>query len=298
MMPLLDAANQQLLNSMNITQRDLNRAQNEVSSGLRINRASDDPTAINDLLATRSELAGYTQTQKNLTEVQAEVQAADSGVQNALQALDTARSLAAQGANTTLTASDRAGLADQVSGIIAQLVSISRTEVNGVYIFSGDQTTTPPYELDSSSPNGVNQLVTASSTRLIQDATGLTFASSKTAAQLFGNVFDVLGNLRNALLSNDPSAVQATAAALAAAQQTLNEQGGAFYGMVLNRVSTALDLANKFETQAQGNLSHEQDADVAAEALQITQDTTHLNASMASAAKQRTTSLFDYLPPS
>ena len=74
----------------------------------------------------------------------------------------------------------------------------------------------------------------------------------------------------------------------------LNQQAG-FYGAVENRVTTALDLAKKFETQDQARIGSDQDADIAAAALQMTQDTTHLNAAMASAAKQRTTSLFDYM---
>ena len=43
-------------------------------------------------------------------------------------------------------------------------------------------------------------------------------------------------------------------------------------------------------------LSAEQDTDVAAQAIQMTQDTTQLDAAMAAAAKQPTTSLFNYFP--
>ena len=305
MLPLLNPTSQLILNSINATQQDMNRAQSAVSSGLRIAQASDDPQVITDLLQTRSDLAQATQTQTNLTSVQNEVQTADSVVQQAITALESARSLAAQGANTTLSAQDRASLATQVQGIIAQIVSISRTQVNGEYIFSGDQTNAPPYETDPNSPNGVQQLVNSPSTRLIQDGTGLTFAASLTAEQLFdvrdtsnnptsGNVFTALGNLVSALQANDINAIESAATDVTNADQYLNQQG-AFYGQVENRVSTALDLAQKFQTQYTQNLSNEQDADVAAEALQLTQDTTHLQASMAAAAKQPTTSLFNYM---
>src|SRR5581483_7979679 len=254
----------------------------------------------------RSDIARATQATTNLTSVQTEVQTADSVVQQAIAALESARSLAAQGADTSLTAQDRANLATRVEGIIAQIVSVSRTQVNGVFIFSGDQTNTPPYQTDPNSPNGVQQLVNAPSTRLIQDPTGLTFAASLTAEQLFdvrdtsnnpasGNVFAALGNLVSALQANDTTAIEAAATDVTNADQYLNQQG-AFYGEVENRVSTALDLAQKFQTQDSKKLSNEQDADIAAEALQLTQDTTHLQASMAAAAKQPTTSLFSYLP--
>jgi len=307
-LPLLNPTSQLILNSINSTQQDMNRAQSAVSSGLRITQASDDPQEINDLLQTRSDIAQATQTTTNLTGVQTEVQTADSVVQQAITALDSARSLAAQGADTSLSAQDRANLATQVQGIIAQIVSISRTQVNGSYIFSGDQTNSPPYQTDPNSPNGVQQLVNSPSTRLIQDGTGLTFAASLTAQQLFdvrdtsgnpttGNVFTALGNLVSALQANDTTAIESAATDVTNADQYLNQQG-AFYGEVENRVSTALDLAQKFQTQETTNLSNEQDADVAAEALQITQDTTHLDASMAAAAKLPSNSLFNYLPTS
>src|SRR5581483_6681268 len=131
MLPLLNPTSQLILNSINSTQQDMNRAQSAVSSGLRISQASEDPQVINDLLQTRSDIARATQATTNLTSVQTEVQTADSVVQQAIAALESARSLAAQGADTSLTAQDRANLATRVQGIIAQIVSVSRTQVNG-----------------------------------------------------------------------------------------------------------------------------------------------------------------------
>jgi flagellar hook-associated protein 3 FlgL len=305
MIARLDPSSQILLDSINATQRDLNKAQNQVSSGLRITRASDDPQAIADLLAARSDLAQVTQVDNNLTKVQGEVQTADGVIQNAVQLLENAGVLATQGATGTSTAAQRTILANQVDSILQQIVGISRTQANGEYIFSGDQTQTPPYQIDPSSPTGVQQLVTSPATRLIQDPSGLTFAVSKTAQELFdardgsnnvttGNVFAALNDLKTALAANNTSGIQAAATEVNAALDYLNPQAG-FYGAVENRVTTALDLAKKFETQDQAQIGSAQDADIAAAALQMTQDTTHLNAALASAAKQPTTSLFDYM---
>ena len=299
----LDPTNKQLLKSINSSQADLNRAQQQVSSGLRISRASDDPQAIAGILQTRSDIAQVTQVANNLSAVKTEVDTADSTIQEAVQLVEQAGTYASQGANTLMTAGARATLASQVDGILQQIVTISRTQVQGHYIFSGDQTSTPPYTIDSSGV--VQQVANAPATRLIQDTSGLTFAASKTAQELFdardasgsvtsGNVFAALQSLKSALLANDPTAIQTAAAAINTAHDYLNTQAG-FYGGVQDRVSTALDLAQKFQTQDQTRLSSEQDADVASAALQITQDTTHINAALASAAKQITTSLFDYM---
>ena len=302
----LDANTQLLINSINSTQEDLSRAQNQISSGVRINRAADDPGAIMDLLQTRTDLARVTQSKNNLTAVQNEVQTADGVLQNAVQLLQNAGVLATQGTNANLTTSQRQTMATEIQGILAQMVTISSTQANGEYIFSGDQTGSPPYQVDSSSPTGVDQLVTSPATRLIQDPTGLTFAASKTAQEIFdardgsgnvtsGNVFAALQNLANALLSNNTADINAAAQGINSASDYLNQQA-AFYGLVENRVTNALDLAKKFQVQDQTQLSNQQDTDVASAALQVTQDNTHLNAALASASKNRTTSLFDYIP--
>ena len=99
--------------------------------------------------------------------------------------------------------------------------------------------------------------------------------------------------MKDALLANDSAAIQTAATAINAAHGYLNDQAG-FYGAVQNQISAALDLAQKFQTQGQARLSSDQDTDIAAAALEITQDTTHINAALASAAKQITSTLFDY----
>jgi flagellin-like hook-associated protein FlgL len=79
------------------------------------------------------------------------------------------------------------------------------------------------------------------------------------------------------------------------ASEYLNQQL-TFYGSAQNRISSALNVAQKFQLQDQTKLSSLQDADVTSLALQLTQQTTNLNAAMAAEAKRPTTTLFDYLP--
>ena len=139
MIPGLRPKHQQLLSSINDTQAELSRAQRQISSGLRVSRASDDPHVIGDLLQTRSDLARISQVTGNLTGVKNEVETADVSLQNAVQFMEQAGVLAVQGANTTMTAGSRATLAQQVDGLLQQMVAISRTQVNGIYIFGGDR---------------------------------------------------------------------------------------------------------------------------------------------------------------
>ena len=304
MVSSIDPSGEQFLASLALLQKRYNQAQEQITSGLRILRPSDSPGQLADLFQTRTDLARVTQVDQNLVRVKAEVDTAESAVSTAVQYLDQVRALGVQGAGTIAAGQD-AALAPQVDHILQQLVGLSRTSVHGVYIFSGDQTNAPPYQVNAASPTGVDRLVTAPATRLIQDPTGVNFAIAKTAQDIFDhrdaldnpapdNVFAAVNSLKVALQNGDQPGVTNALDALKTAQDYLNQQL-AFYGSVQKRIDSGIDLAKKFETQLQTNLSAQQDADIPAAVIQLTQDQTHLNAALAAQGRRPTTSLFDFL---
>jgi flagellin-like hook-associated protein FlgL len=234
------------------------------------------------------------------------VDAADTSLQSAVQLLQNATVIGAQGAGSSVTASVQSTLAGQISDLQSQLVALSRTQVDGVYIFSGDTPGSPAYKLDPSSPTGVDRLITSPATEQVADPTGITFQVAKTAQDLFDkrdgsdnpapeNAFAALQNLKVALQNGDSNAINTAIGSVKAANDYLNTQLG-FYGTAQNRINSSIDLAKKFEVQTQAQLSSLQDADVPSEALALTQVTTNLDAAMAAQAKRPTSSLFDYLP--
>jgi len=302
----LTPANEQFVTSVENLQNQLTSANNQLSTGLRVNVASDAPGEVEDIFQARSDLASVNQVSQNLTDVQAQVNAGDSSLQSAIQLLQNALSLGAQGSGTTVTAAQQSGLATQVQSLLSQLVGLSQTQANGVYIFSGDQGGSPPYQLDPTSPTGVDQLVTAQATQQIADPSGITFPISMTAQELFDNsdvngnptpqnAFAALNNLQLALQSGNATSISTAMDNLQSASTYLNQQL-TFYGTAQNRITSAIDLAQKFQLQDQTNLSNLQDTNVPAVALQLTQDSTDINAAMAAQARMPTSTLFDYLP--
>jgi flagellar hook-associated protein 3 FlgL len=303
----LSPSNDQFLASLNILENNLNQANEELSSGLSVNQASDAPQSIQDIFETRSELGQADQVAQNLTTIQGQVQAADSAVQSAIQLLNQAVSLGTQGASTGTSLPTQQILGAQVQSIEAQLVAISNTEVGGVYVFGGDTSGSPPYQVDTSSPTGVDRLVTPQqSTLQIAGPTGVTFQVSMTAQDLFdqrdssdnpttNNVFAALSGLSQALDSGNTVNITQAVNVLQGAAGYVNNQTG-FYGAAENNVSSALDLAQKFQTQDQTQLSGLEDADAATVAVQVTQATTALDAALSAQSHKPTTTLFDYLP--
>jgi flagellar hook-associated protein 3 FlgL len=303
----LTPSNDQFVASLNILQSNLSQAEEQLSSGLSVNQASDAPQSVQDIFESRAALGQANQSTHNLTTIQGQVQAADSAVQSAIQLLNAAVSLGAQGASTATSLSTQQSLASQVQAIQAQLVAVSRTEVGGVYVFSGDASGSPPYQVDTSSPTGVSQLITPQqSTLQVAGPSGVTFQVSMTAQDLFGqqdsggnptanNAFAALNNLVQALQSGNTSNITQAIGALQTASGYVNDQTG-FYGAAENNISSALNLAQKFQTQDQTQLSGLEDANVATLAVQVTQASTALSAALSAQAHKPTSTLFDYLP--
>jgi flagellar hook-associated protein 3 FlgL len=305
MLQNLDPAREQFLANIDALQNRINKTQAQLTSGVRISRPSDDPTAVGDVLHLQSDIGMVTQVTANLNNVKSQVDTASQIVQNAVSLLDQARTLAAQGASTTLSPTERSTLAAQVEQILNALVDDSRATFAGQYLFSGDSPSQPAYDVNLANPNGVDRLLTAPSTRLIQDSTGVVFAVSKTAQDLFDhrnpddslaadNVFAAVNSLRVALANNDQAGTAAAAASIQTAQEYLNQQG-AFYGAVQTRISNALDLAQKFQLQWQTALSAKKDTDVAAAATDLAQEQLSQQAAMQAQASIPRTSLFDFL---
>ncbi|HLG96576.1 MAG TPA: hypothetical protein VKX49_09740 [Bryobacteraceae bacterium] len=306
MIPGLTSTNGQFVASVDNIQTQLSNTQNQLSTGLRVNQASDAPAQLGDIFQARADLAHVSQVAQNLANVQAVVNAGDNSVQSAIQLLQNALSLGAQGASSTASTTLQGSLATQVQDLLSQLVGLSQTQVNGAYIFSGDQSGSAPYQLDPTSPTGVKQLVTTPATEQIADPTGVTFSISITAQQLFDardtsnnptpqNAFAALNGLQLALQSGNTANIQSALDNVRAASGYLNQQLS-FFGTAQNRISSGIDLAKKFQLQDQTQLSSLQDADPTALALQLTQETTQLNAAMAAESRQPRTTLFDYLP--
>ena len=308
MITALDPASQQFVANVDNLQSTLSNDQIELSSGLRVNKPSDAPQQLGDIFQTRANLSQVTQIDQNLNIAKSQADAADTSLQSAVQILQNAAVLGTQGASTTTSATQLSVLANQVQDLESQLVGLSRTEVDGVYIFSGDDPTQPAYQVDTNSPTGVDRLITPAATAQMLDPTGITFPIAKTAQDLFdqrdasdnptaNNAFAALANLQAALQSGDQTQITQAIDGVQTAGAYLNQQLG-FYGTVQDRINSSIDLANKFEVQSQTQLSSLQDADVTTIAEQLTQTTTDMNAAMSAQARRPTTSLFDYLPVS
>jgi flagellar hook-associated protein 3 FlgL len=297
--------NQAFLANMDRLQQTVQNANMQASSGRRVNVASDAPNQISTILQLRTSEVQNTQIQQNLSIAKTDASAADGALSSASQLLDTATTLASQGANFTVDSTGRQSIAAEIQALQSQMVDIANTTVQGRYIFGGDADTTPPYAFDLTQSDGVTQLTNSPATRQVASAAGGTFAVSLNAQQIFGtqnadgtdapdNVFAALNNLRLGLLANNTAQITAASSSIQLATVRINTSQ-AYYGTVENSITNASNYSSNYSVELQTELSQQQDADITTAALAVTQGTTQIQAAFQMQAKMPHTTLFDFL---
>jgi flagellar hook-associated protein 3 FlgL len=298
MVQRLDPSSEAFLAALQRVSQRAERATRQIATGYRVTAPSDDPDQISNLLQARVELDQTTQIRLNLGRVQTEVDTAEQTVSSAVKLMERARVLGVQGANTTQTADARTTLADELDGILRQMVNMSATQVQGRYIFSGDADSVAPYTWNEALPNPIVGYNGSPATRLVMHPSGTTFAVAHTAGEIFDapgeSSFQALQALSAGLRAGDQIAINAGISAVRIAGDHLNRQL-AFYGLGQGQVKQALDSASKMELRLNTEISAVQETDVTAAILELQQATTQQQAALQARAKLPRTSLFDFL---
>jgi flagellar hook-associated protein 3 FlgL len=293
------------LEGISTLQNQQAQVQRELSSGYRVQDASDAPAQTPELVLLGSNLAQVQAYQTNLTRVQSEASTADQSLGAAISLVQNAQTLAAEGANSTTSASTRQTLAGQIQGIQQQLVSIAGTTVEGRYIFGGDNDASAPYQYDASSATGVDRLTPQVATRAIASPAGQTVYQSLSAQQIFdpedstgaptaANTFAALQSLVTALNANDTAGITTAVTSLNTSSTYLDQQQ-AYYGNAEQRLTGEQNTSANQATALQVQISGIRDTDVTQAATQLTQLSTDESAAYAAQAAIPVKSLFDYL---
>lgn len=301
----LSPAGQSFVNGVNQIEQRLSTITQEISSGLKITTAADNPAQVDDLLQLRADQQLNTQIGSNLTVANSIASAADTAIGGSIQLINTAIQVGTQAANSLTGKGTDASLAAEVQGMLAQMVNYSQSQVQGQYIFSGDQPGSPYYRLNTAAAKGVDQLLTATATQQIQDPAGGSFAASKTAQTIFDNqnadgtpaadnAFAALNNLNLALQAGNTTGIQSALANLQAASIHLSS-AQSFYGVVENRIQNATSYSTSRDTQLQTQIGAIQDTDVVSDAMMMAQSNTQLQAAFAAQSQAPKSTLFNYL---
>ncbi|MBV9840459.1 MAG: flagellin-like protein [Sphingomonadaceae bacterium] len=212
---------------------DIAKLQIEVSTGKRIQQASDDPGAAAQLASIRQTQANQSAWQSNVNTASATASAADSTMSNIATALTRVQELLISANSSTATASDRASAAAELSGIAQDITSYeAQTDANGQPLFPSTALAVPI---------GQNEAVAATPSKAdvftITQADGSTIDLSTFVANAAATLSS--GNSSSADLTTIGNAITQTADARAA--QGVRESRISDAGTRLTDSATALN---------------------------------------------------------
>ncbi|HRV81825.1 MAG TPA: flagellar hook-associated protein FlgL, partial [Planctomycetota bacterium] len=121
------------------------RAQEQVSSGQRILRPSDDAVGTSRGMSLTRQRANVDAHLSSVTSIQPVLATSTTELENASGLLTEARALVLQAMNGTLSDTDRATVADQLDQIAESLFAIGNTKFGDRYLFAGSETSKPPF---------------------------------------------------------------------------------------------------------------------------------------------------------
>jgi len=125
-------------NNLANTQNSLTSAITQLSSGLKINSAADDPAGQAIATSLQSQINGLTTAQANANNGISLAQTGESALTQITDNLQTIRTLAVEASNASLTAQNRASLNQEVQQSVNQINTISQTtSFNGQNLLDG-----------------------------------------------------------------------------------------------------------------------------------------------------------------
>ena len=188
-------------------QAKLNETQLQLSTGKKINRPSDDPSASTQLLKLSTLKSKTEQYNRNIESARNQLQLQESVLSSVTNVLQRIRELTIQANNATQSNESRAAIADEIYNRIDELLQYANTkDPSGEYIFSGFNARSPAFLEGSGSytyqgDQGERMLQISEDLQVAVRSNGVdVFASAKTGDGRFTLVTDA-ANQGNALVS-------------------------------------------------------------------------------------------------
>lgn len=117
----------------------------EVGSGLKVTKASEDPTAMAAIINEKTQMTNIDSYIKAADSVESRLSVVDSVFNDIIKQIEVAQTSGAAGRTTVLNATQRDALATAIEGSRDTILGAINTKFSDAYLFSGGQSLTAPY---------------------------------------------------------------------------------------------------------------------------------------------------------
>lgn len=238
----------------------------ELSTGVSVNSLSDNPSAASQDFLLRSEISANDNFVQTASGVSGALQVTDTALGSVVSQITQAISLATEGNNGTLNASDRSSIANQLTGIQSEILSLANTSYQGQFVFSGSQTSTQPFSLNTTTTPSTVVYSGDNVQTTIQSPSGGSFPLNVPGSQIFGSGSSgILATLSNLIASfSSGSSDIADTTALNTDLQGISQQR-----VIVDNSITGLQSASTYTQNQTTQLQSVQDTLIQANMTQV-----------------------------
>jgi flagellar hook-associated protein 3 FlgL len=262
--------NQNMLYNLSNNYRALAKDQEQLASGKKVNRPSDDPISTVRGMAYRHSLNEIQQFKSNAQEGSDWMTQTDQSLDEVTQVLQRVRELTVQGSNDTNDQSSRDAIAAEVEQLKEHLGEVANTEMAGKYIFAGTDTKTPPCTTDkTTSPPTVTFTNTndqpinwqVGKSNFVQiNTNGTDVFNYQGSDGKSPNVFQVLDNIVSSLKNG--TSVDSQLSAVDTQLDNITQQRAGL-GARMNRMDLSISRLDSMDVSTTSLLSNQEDVDIA-----------------------------------
>ncbi|MEA4882363.1 MAG: flagellar hook-associated protein FlgL [Clostridia bacterium] len=271
--------------------------QEQVGSGRRINRLSDDPHGAAKAVRLRSALRGADQHKKNAENASTEITAYDDTLDKIGNILNRTRELVVRAGTDSVTPTERQAIAVEVGQLFEEVVQSANSMHNGQYMFAGHQGMEPPFEVLGNPPTGVIYRGDAGK-NTVEVGPGVVLSPNLTGDEVFVNgvnLFDtfltVENHLKNdnvqGLSGSDLSAVDAAMDKVLRFRAELGGKG--------NRLELVINRLDSDKVSLTELLSKTEGVDFTEAVMRLSEQEIVYHAALAAASKSVQSGLLQYL---
>jgi flagellar hook-associated protein 3 FlgL len=285
--------NYNLQNSMN----SIYQTEEQISSGQKLNKPSDDPAAVASIISGKSQLSSIAGYQDAITNATLLLNSTNTALDNLHTLISNAKQI---GVNAqSASAQDMANYESVMGNMIQSAMGIANTAVNGRYIFSGYKTDKPAVDTTTGLYQGTTDRIAA------QINTGTTVDTNIAGNELISSavaldnttIIGAMTNLKTAIHNNDQTGIKTSLAALdTLSTSTLNKQSD--IAARLNMINSEKQVLTSQDTDITNNVSDKlmlSTVDIAKLTVESQQQQTALSSLRTITNGVLNTSLFDFL---
>lgn len=276
--------------------RDLARLREQMSTGKRVNRPSDDPSAFSQARRMETLSERYAKYEDGIATAQSWTSRMQDVLNRMTDLYATAREKGVHANNEALSDDNRDAIASQLENFKEKAIDLLNAKHGDEYLFAGNRTNTQPFQADGS-VNGAYADINGERKRSIGPNQQLAVNVTGEAVHDTGEgytIIEAFDELITAVRSGDTSDRQTALDQIETARDHLADLG-AQAGNAAQRLTAAQDQLQNATVEVERRQSQAEDADLLKLTTDLQQTQTSLQAALKATASIQQTSLLDYL---